>query len=404
MKSTTANTPCFLTDSRTINFTPRTYKEEIRRRGTEPQSRSLSFVLHFSHLKWHVKATFQGTLQSAKTATFARVTKRREDLKNLCSCIDFGLIQVLDDTVTELIVTCQHDSTTAQGQRLRLKTAPDRESEYAPIVDHLWLYIREDPFRVRFPVYNGDGGGTSTKDFSEIRKKQELSAGVHEVRVDDDEKSYVYKEVDRPLYEPRDSEVLEQELRNLELLRGTEGVVWLVAAVVSKNPYRTAETIKDDTSVVLRGILLEYHPYGTLRNALQSKPSTDWPWQRWAVQIARALDNLHQVGITHMDLKPGNIVISAGFNAILVDVSGIGGVTQEWLSPEMRDLHDPLSENIESRKQNDIWALGKMLLEMADVSCNDIEEQLLRSVALEATSEVPPRISLQDAISKLYFE
>jgi serine/threonine protein kinase len=361
-------------------------------------------VSHFSYLKWHVKVTFQGTLQSARTATFARVTKRREDLKNLCLCIDFGRIPLLDDTVTELIVTRQHDVATAQGQKLRLKTAPDTESEYASIVDHLWLYIREDPFRVRFPVYNGDGGGTPTKDLSEIRKKQELSAGVHEVRVDDDEKSYVYKEVDRPLYEPRDSEVLEKELRNLELLRGTEGVVWLVAVVISKNPYRTAETINDDTPAVLRGILLEYHSYGTLRDALQSEPNPDWPWQRWAVQITRTLDNLHQVGITHMDLKPGNIVISAGFNAILIDVSGSGGVTQEWLSPEMRDLPDPLSENIESRKQNDIWALGKMLLEMADVSCNDMEEQLLRSVALEATSEVPPRISLQEIISKLRFE
>lgn len=88
------------------------------------------------------------------------------------------------------------------------------------------------------------------------------------MRVDNDEKSYVYKEVDRPLYEPRDSKVLEQELRNLELLRGTKGVVWLVAAVVSKNLYRTAETIKDDTPVVLRGILLEYYPYGTLRDVL----------------------------------------------------------------------------------------------------------------------------------------
>jgi hypothetical protein len=45
-----------------------------------------------------------------------------------------------------------------------------------------------------------------------------------------------------------------------------------------------------------------------------------------------------------------------------------------------------------------------MLLEMANVLYNDMEEQLLRSVVLEATLEVPPRISLQDAISKLRFE
>jgi hypothetical protein len=102
-----------------------------------------------------------------------------------------------------------------------------------------------------------------------------------------------------------------------------------------------------------------------------------------------------------MDLKLQNIVISADFNAILIDISGSGGVTQEWLSPEMRNLPDPLSQNMESRKQNDIWALGKMLSIMAGVSCNEMEKQLLRSVAMDATAEVPLRISLHDAISKL---
>lgn len=44
-----------------------------------------------------------------------------------------------------------------------------------------------------------------------------------------------------------------------------------------------------------------------------------------------------------MDLTPSNVVISAVFDAILIDVSGIGGVTRQWLAPEMRDGPDPLS-------------------------------------------------------------
>ncbi|RDL37627.1 Uncharacterized protein BP5553_05060 [Venustampulla echinocandica] len=387
-----------MTDTRTISFPRRTYKEEIRDKGTEPQDRSLGLVIHVAHLKWHVKVAFQGTLQSAPTTTFARVTKRRQDLENLCSCIDFDLIPLLNNTVTELAVTRHHDAAT-QGQRLQLKGALDTESEYAPIVDHLWFHIREDPFRVRFPFYDRCGSSTPTKDLSEIRKKQQLSAGVYQVSVDYDETLYVYKEVDRPFYEPRDSEALEQELRNLELLRGTKGVVRLVAAVVSKNPYQTAETV-GNTPTVLRGILLEYYPNGTLLDALQaSKSKMDWPWQRFAVQIASTLAYIHKAGITHMDLKPQNIVISVDFNAILIDISGIGGVTHEWLSPEMRDLPDPLSQNIESRIQNDIWALGTMLSAMASASSNELEKQLLRSVAQGATADVPPRISLHDVRS-----
>ena len=102
-----------------------------------------------------------------------------------------------------------------------------------------------------------------------------------------------------------------------------------------------------------------------------------------------------------MDLKPRNIVISKHLNAILIDVSGIGGVTRKWLSPEMKVLSEPLTQDMESRTQNDIWAVGAILLAMADVSCNNMEAQVLREVALEAIAEIPPRIPLQNAISKL---
>jgi hypothetical protein len=399
MKSTTSSTPRFFTDPQ-IDFTPRTYKENKRKRGTEPEHRSQNFVLHSASLKWHVKVTFQGTLQSVQTATFASITKRREDLENLFLCIDLNHLQLLDDTVTELIIMRQDDATAVQGQRLHLKSALDPGSEYAPIVAHLWLSIREDPLRVRFPIYNSSSGGIATKDWSEISKERELWTGVYEVLVE--EKSYVYKEVDKPPnYEVRDSEVLEQELRTLELLRGTEGIVQLVAAVISENPYRTAKIIKDDSSTVLRGILLEYHPYGTLRDVLRPrKHNTEWLLHRWAVQITRALQKLHQAGVTHMDLKPENVVISAELNAILIDVSGYEA-SQGSLSPEMRDLPDPLSGTMDSRKQNDVWALGKMISEMANASHNYMEKQLLRGVALGAMSNISTRISLQDAICKL---
>lgn len=327
--------------------------------------------MHFAHLECHVKVTFRGTLRSAQTAAFAKVTKRRNDLENLCLCIDFDSIQLLNDTVTELIVTRQHDGTTAHSQRLRFTTALNAESEYAPTVDYLWLYIQEDPFRVWFPVYNGGGDGTSTIDLSEIRKTQELSMGVHVIRVNSDENPYVYTEINRPLYVPRDSEVLEKELRNLERLRGTEGVVRLVAAVISDNPYQTAKNKKDDGRAVLQGILLEYHPNGTLQNALQdalqSPKPKDLPWHRWAFQVAGTLTRLHQIGVTHMDLKPENIVLSEDLNAILIDLSGIGGTTRRWLSPDMKILSDPLSQDMKSRMQNDIWALSEIISAMADI-------------------------------------
>ncbi|KAF2817193.1 kinase-like protein [Mytilinidion resinicola] len=390
--------PCF---SRTIEFKPKSYGETSLKKGTEPRKRWLSLVSRISQSKWHIKVAYYGTLQSDQSsAPFAKVRKRREDLQNLCVHIDFDYIQLLDDTVTELYITRDHNAATVQGQRLRLKTPLDTGNEYTATVDHLWVQIQEDPSRVRFPSF-GSGGNIPIKDLSGIRKERELAPGVYEVHINGDEELYVYKEIGRPLYEPRDSKVLEQELRNLELFRGTEAVVQLIAAVISKNPYETTDGYEEDRPAVLRGIILEHHPNGTIQDALRSQKRKR-PWGQWALQTAIALDLLHQRNVPNMDLKPANIVISKENNAVLIDISGIGGVTQEWLSPEMQDLDDPLSQPVEARIQNDIWALGKMFSMMAIVSGNDTENQLLRSIAMDATAQDPHlRLPLREIISKL---
>ncbi|KAH8588019.1 kinase-like domain-containing protein [Bisporella sp. PMI_857] len=378
----------------TICFTPRTYKEETESKGTEPKKRWLNLVLSSLNRKWHIKLIFQGKLQSAQNNSFAKVTKRRKDLENLCLCINFESIQLLDDTVTELLLSREQDT---HRQKLRLKTLPDVESEYA-VINDLWFCIQEDPYRVRFPIYNGGSNCVPIRDLSAIKKIKEFGMGVHLVHVDSDE--FVYKEIDRPLYIPRDSEVLEQELRNLELMHANEGVVRLTAVVVSDNPYRTTAAPENDHPTSLQGILLEYHSNGILQNALES-PKPNYPWHRWALQITRALDALHQNGITHMDLKPRNIVLSKNEDAILIDLSGIGGTTRKWLSPEMISLSEPLSQDIEARKQNDIWTLGLILSAMAHATCNEMERKVLSKVSLLAATEVLPRISLQSAISLL---
>lgn len=385
-----------------IDFIPKTYEDEIWEKGVEPESRSLRLIYHSSHLKWHVKVTFKGTLQAGQTRNFAPKPERREHLMNLCLCINFDPIKLLDDTVTELIIMYQQDATisTPQCQNLRFKATPDAESEYTPIINQLCVIIREDPFRVRFPMYKSFGP-ILTKDLSEITKTQELSNGVHKACVVGDKITYVYKEVDRPLYEPRDSEVLEQELRNLTQLRNIDGVVQLVAAVVSRNPYQTMKTCKIDGQTVLRGILLKYHSNGTLKDMLQSSKK-DLPWRRWAVQITNALNRLHQLDITHMDLKPANIVFRGeDLKATLIDLSGIGGTTRGWLSPEMEALSNPLSQDIDSRIQNDIWALGKILSEMGDAACGGTERGILKRVSQHATAKNLPRIPLQDVLSML---
>jgi len=211
----------------------------------------------------------------------------------------------------------------------------------------------------------------------------------------------MYKTVESIDYVPEDSYVLEKELRVLEELCGTAGIAHLAGVVISENPYWT---IEDDSSKVLRGLLLEYHPNGTLKDAIAS-PKPRSTWRGWGLQITTALACLHERDIPHMDLKPENIVISKEYNAILIDVSGLGGYTREWLAPEMLDREarqqQPMLQDTDARKQNDIWALGKILSAMADVSCNVEEKRLLKSVASEAMTVQLPCVPLQDVISRL---
>ncbi|KAI0405751.1 kinase-like domain-containing protein [Xylaria palmicola] len=380
-------------DSWTVEFIRRSYDDESGVEGAEPTKRWLSLVARCSCSKWHVKVAFHGTLYS-NDGVLPQITKRRKDLENLCLCIDFGQLRLLRNTVTELLIT--HDTNT-KGFRLPLLAFPDAENGFAPNARFLRACVREDSFRVRFPPYQPNGG-LPAEELSNIVKMQELHAGVHKVRIGDDKSPYIYKEIERPLYYPRDSEVLEQELRNLELFRGTEGIAWLVAAVVSENPYQT--TSGEGSTTVLRGVLTKYYPNGTLRDALQSpKLQTDGRWLVWGLQIAEALACLHANEVTHMDLKPSNVVINAEWGAVLIDISGIGGVTTEWLSPNLRNEFDPLSQSLETRKQNDIWALGRILFTIAKVS-KSADKQLLESVAW-AAMQVPACISPSNIIRRL---
>ncbi|KAK8002325.1 hypothetical protein PG989_002044 [Apiospora arundinis] len=276
--------------------------------------------------------------------------------------------------------------------------ANERANEPEIYLYSRWFYQREDPLRVRFPPYELQGM-TPVRYLLEVQKELELAAGVHKVRIANDDHPYVFKEIDRPLYEPSDTDILEQELKNLELVRGSHFIVQLVAVVVSPNPYRTSTTAGDDDFLVLRGFLLEFHPHGTLEDALQSPdPVGAQSLQRWALHIAMGLQELHNLKLTHMDLKPSNIVINAEGDAILIDISG-RAITQEWLSPEMRDLFSPCSEDLDTRIRNDFWAFRRLLSLMCSRSSDIQEQELLHS--LESIVDPRPHISLCEAISKL---
>jgi len=62
-----------------------------------------------------------------------------------------------------------------------------------------------------------------------------------------------------------------------------------------------------------------------------------------------------------MDIKHSNIVLDNDGNAILIDISGIGGMTYEWRAPEIQDEIDPFDLPFQTRRLNDAWAYGMLL-------------------------------------------
>lgn len=90
-----------------------------------------------------------------------------------------------------------------------------------------------------------------------------------------------------------------------------------------------------------------------------------------------------------MDLKPSNVVIDNQGNDVLIDISGIGGVTHKWLAPEIQEILDPLSLPFEVRQSNDIWAYSQLLSAMAELNSNSRVKQRMKAVAAPAATKSP---------------
>lgn len=74
---------------------------------------------------------------------------------------------------------------------------------------------------------------------------------------------------------------------------------------------------------------------------------------------------MHRAKGTHIDLEPSNVLLDDGRNAVLIDISGVGGITHEWLALEIQDEIELFDLPFATRRLNDIWAYGRLLNEIA---------------------------------------
>jgi eukaryotic-like serine/threonine-protein kinase len=117
-------------------------------------------------------------------------------------------------------------------------------------------------------------------------------------------------------------------------------------------------------------IAMEYFPAGDLRARMTGPIAPDKALE-YTAQIARALSAVHQVGVLHRDLKPGNVMLRNDSTVALIDfglakhslrsidITAAGTIfgTPYYISPE-QGHGDPVDE------RSDIYSLGVMLYEM----------------------------------------
>jgi eukaryotic-like serine/threonine-protein kinase len=117
-------------------------------------------------------------------------------------------------------------------------------------------------------------------------------------------------------------------------------------------------------------IAMEYFPNGDLRKRM-SAPISIQEALSYVEQIARALSAVHQLGVLHRDLKPGNIMLRNDDSLALIDfgvakeIAGTAGLTAAgtifgtpyYMSPEQGH-----GEAVDER--SDLYSLGIMFFEL----------------------------------------
>ncbi|KAI9889131.1 MAG: hypothetical protein M1814_005793 [Vezdaea aestivalis] len=379
-----------------------TYAENedfLCRGDAEPHIRSQNVIFCSKGARWHIKVTFKGNIitRAAFIKSQQSYSIRRQQLRAFTSNIKFECLPLLEDTVTEIEFGPIPVTSTKLPLSSKLEELPV-ENGYYQFANDLYYQVREDPSRIEYPSLVKDIPEPATA-LAELQKNAKVAPGIYRVNIISDvkEQNYIFKSIDKPFYQPRDTKVLEQELANLKLCRHSP-VVQLVSVVISPNPYHTGNP--EDACSVLRGFLLEYHPGGTLEDALKNN-HVGFGLRKWPIQIARGIQQLHRLNIAHMDLKPSNIVFNIKDDAVIIDISGIA-VTKDWLAPEMREVDDPISLPWEDRRRNDIWAYGTLLGMMVQFEVDEKKAELLREVIKETTKKEPSeRMELCHVVDEL---
>lgn len=146
MPSTTA--PVLLTTPY-LEFQSYCEDKDFRAEGKpEPNSRSHTLIYHLQDKKWWIKVTFKGAVSfDAEPKQNKCKRERRDEFKDFVKLIDFCSLNLLDDTVTEVVL--KEDPKIIEP--VNLQRDLEETNRFSKLVRNLRVRIREDPSRVIYP-------------------------------------------------------------------------------------------------------------------------------------------------------------------------------------------------------------------------------------------------------------
>ncbi|KAJ5162688.1 uncharacterized protein N7500_004518 [Penicillium coprophilum] len=365
-------------------------------RNLGPHSRWLTLIFRDGGCQWWIKIIVIGRLTQFRPLKKVRC----DEFTQFAKSIDYRALPLLDDTVTKVSLTISKETHNSVKFRHGCKL---QDNAYATIAHKMNYEITEDPKRVFYPVCSSLS--LRRIDVNQLQSKREILGGVSKVLLEN--QAFAYKEINRPLYIPCDSEYIMKELEVLMQFQGCSGIVQLAGVVVCTYPYKTDPA--SERPKVVSGFLLEFWDLGSLEQILQSGHIKKYfNWRARMVQIGEALIYMHESHRSHLDLKPSNIVMNSKGHAAIIDIGGSCGFTWEWLAPEtVEDLLNQRLEGIDAlpfdmQVRNDSWAYGRVLLGVAEHLSGSVFGYQLMDVARRLTDASPDRrISLRNAIMLL---
>lgn len=140
---------------------------------------------------------------------------------------------------------------------------------------------------------------------------------------------------------------------------------------IAKMLFRIDDLLEiDDERFVVRGFVMEHSPTGTLARYIANKDDFA-PEDRVRVchQLAEAVDELHNLNITHSDIKAENVILTLQNNKlvpVLIDFGAAfrgheawpGYCSEPYIAPELRN------KSASASATTDIYSLGTLFAEI----------------------------------------